>query len=246
MKSSKPRGEGRWQASTSRAALAAWFAREPGRTLFRVESEALEQPLSDVFGYYLLQVGGPAVFAELLSHSRARWCFRVADDAVPPGGGVRAEPESLPIATDSIDAVLLPHALDFSHAPHALLREVERILVPEGHLLILGFNPWSLWGLWRLARRHRGQPPWNGAFVSQRRLGDWLSLLGFDIVATRRLLHRAPFALPGFAKRGDLRLLPGGVYLLHARKRVSRLVPVGLSLRASEHLFGAGVVEPSP
>jgi SAM-dependent methyltransferase len=136
--------------------------------------------------------------------------------------------------------------LDFSRAPHELLREVERILVPEGHLLILGFNPWSLWGVWRLARRYRGQPPWNGAFVSQRRLGDWLSLLGFDIVATRRLLHRAPFALPGFAKRGDLRLLPGGVYLLHARKRVSRLVPVGLSLRASERLLGAGVVEPSP
>ncbi len=238
----KPQRQDAAQARRLGHALAAWFAREPGVTVFHAERTVLESCLPDVFGYYLLQVGGPAIFSALLGDSRARWCFRVApDDAAP--GDVCGEPERLPIATDSIDAVLLPHTLDFSVAPHQVLREVERVLVPEGHLLILGFNPWSLWGLWRLARR--GRPPWNGRFVAQYRLNDWLSLLGFEIVASHSLLRRAPFALPGFARRGDTRLLPGGVYLVHARKRVSRIVPVGLAIRPVERLLG-GVTEPIP
>ncbi len=227
--------------------LAAWYADEPGLSLFQEEARALEGRLPDVFGYYLLQLGGPAVFASLLSDSRVRWKFYVGVDDAPSGAAVYAEPESLPIASDSIDAVLLPHTLDFSSDPHQLLREVERVLIPEGHLLILGFNPWSLWGLWRILRKRGGQTPWNGQFVSQRRLHDWLSLLGFDIADARGLFRRPPFSsprLPRIAPR--MRLAPGAAYLVHARKRVSTLTPVGPLVRKIGGLIGSGVTEPTP
>ncbi len=237
----------RQQLLTANRRLAAWYAEEPGLSLFQEERAALEAHLPDVFGFYLLQLGGPAVFASLLSDSRVRWkCYVGVDDA-PSGAAVYAESESLPIAGDSVDAILLPHTLDFSADPHQLLREVDRVLIAEGHLLILGFNPWSLWGLWRMMRKHAGQTPWDGQFVSQRRLHDWLSLLGFDVTHVHSLFRQPPFSSPRLPRiLPKVRLAPGAAYLVHARKRVSTLTPVGPLVRKIGGLIGSGVTEPTP
>jgi SAM-dependent methyltransferase len=118
--------------------------------------------------------------------------------------------------------------LEFGDDPHQILREVVRVLVPEGQVIIAGFNPWSLLGLkrmWPSARRHT---PWNGHFINLPRLKDWLSLLSFDIVSGRMHGYLPPFSQEPWLRRfsfmdaaGD-RWWPfaGGVYFLQAVKRV--------------------------
>ncbi len=134
----------------------------------------------------------------------------------------------LPFATSSTDLVVLPHVLEFSTNPHDTLREAERILLPEGHIVLSGFNPLSLWGVRRLLDRG-GEYPWKGKFISLLRLRDWLALLGFEVMAgrmgcytppvrTETWIHRSQF----MDRAGD-RWWPmlGGIYFLVAKKRVT-------------------------
>src|SRR5690606_30958247 len=95
-----------------------------------------------------------------------------------------ADIEMLPLATDSVDAVLLHHALDFTPDSHRLLREASRVLRPGGRMVVVGFNPVSLWGLGSLLRWRPQMPPWNARFISRRRITDWLRLLDFHVEQT--------------------------------------------------------------
>jgi SAM-dependent methyltransferase len=134
----------------------------------------------------------------------------------------------LPLATHSIDLVLLPHVLEFAAEPHAILREVDRVMMPEGRLVIVGFNPWSLWGLRSALGFSRNEIPWNGRFVSLLRVKDWLALLGFDVNAGRLVGYAPPFDNAKLRRRfgfmepaGDRWWAVGGaVYMLQAIKRV--------------------------
>jgi SAM-dependent methyltransferase len=83
-----------------------------------------------------------------------------------------------PIACESVDALILPHLLEFEADPHRILGEAERVLKPEGRLFVLGFNPWSLPGLLRY--RQRSQSPWNTRFIGSFQVMDWLNLLKFE------------------------------------------------------------------
>lgn len=148
---------------------------------------------------------------------------------------MRAIPEALPFDSRCIDLVVLPHTLDFSADPHQVLREVERVLVPEGHMVILGFNPISLWGLRRLfTPRSRRTGPWSAQFISLRRMKDWLALMHFEITGGSMMYYRPPLSNPGVLDRlfvldrlGD-RWWPmmAGVYLLVAKKRVAGMTPI--------------------
>jgi SAM-dependent methyltransferase len=185
-----------------------------------------------MFGYYLIQIGDPEPKLELLSASPAKSKIRL--DRLGDRVGLRAEPESLPLAADSVDGMLLHHALDFSTDPHQLLREVERVLIPEGKLIVVGFNPWSLWGLRRLLSLRRRQAPWSGNFFSPRRVSDWLSLLGFDLEPVRYLGYRPPTQSQMLnqqlmiLERLGQRFWPmaGGVYLVVAVKRSVTMTPL--------------------
>jgi SAM-dependent methyltransferase len=121
----------------------------------------------------------------------------------------------------------MPHALEFTDAPHQLLREAHRVLRPEGHLLIVGINPYSLFGLRQRFSKNR-PPPWNGHFLSAYRVKDWLALLGFNIIGGGFGAYAPPFARANWLARcrtiekaGD-RWWPisGGIYFLHAVKKV--------------------------
>ena len=90
---------------------------------------------------------------------------------------VQADTEALPFATERIDTLILPHVLEFVPDPHQVLREVERVLKPEGRLYILGLNPWSPRRLLQLTRRSTF---WNASLIAGHHLLDWLSLLKFD------------------------------------------------------------------
>ncbi|MEJ2508347.1 MAG: methyltransferase domain-containing protein [Gammaproteobacteria bacterium] len=219
------------------------------------EKDQIDAVLPDLFGYHLLQVGNHAD-VDLLSASRIPHCVVMEQGLEVRARSERAvygESEALPMACDSLDVLVLPHALEFSSAPHQVLREADRTLIPEGHLVLLGFNPWSLWMLWRFAARWRGRVPWCGRFLSLARVKDWLALLGFDIVQTRTYFFRPPFQHAGlmhrlrFLERLGRRLWPilGGGYVLVARKRVATLTPIRPRWRPRRRLVGnGGLVEP--
>ncbi len=232
--------------------LEAWYASTLGQEVAGQEAACLGDMLEGVFGHYILQVGGGEVFRETVVTSQVRHAITLPPARQPEGLGMRivASPEALPIASDSLDAVFLPHTLDFASDPRQVLREAERVLIPEGRLILLGFNALSPWALVRLARP--GRIPWCGGFLTRYRVGDWLSLLGFDVEWQRMLVFQAPWGgsrwcSGNFLAAAGSRYWPalGGVYALRAVKRVSTLTPLRPSWKTRRRLLPGGAVEPT-
>jgi SAM-dependent methyltransferase len=203
--------------------LQEWFASPLGHYLLEKEQAYLDDVTPDIFGFHALQLGLPQV--DLLRASRIAHRLRIASFDHPD---LFAKCHELPIATQSVDLAVLPHVLEFAAEPHAVLREVDRVMMPEGRLVLLGFNPWSLWGLRSALGPGRALVPWNGRFVSLLRVKDWLALLGFEVSAGRLVAYAPPIDSPGVLRRfgfmepaGDRWWAVGGaVYMLQAIKRV--------------------------
>ena len=232
-------------------ALRAWWETPIARALLAAESELLGEALEDVFGWELLQVGAWGSGRELLAGSRSRRQTLIAGAVFAGGTDVFARPSQLPVVSDCIDAVLLPHTLEFAPDPYVVLREVDRVLVGEGQLLVLGFRPWSLWGM-RARWSRSGFPPGMRRVLSERLLREWLVLLGFEVVAAQRYLYLSPWSR-GLARgegtgrmlrRGLTYPLPAGAFLLMARKRVYTLTPVRQRFREKPAVIG-GLVKPT-
>jgi len=199
-----------------------WFETPLGQYLLAREQAYFDRTVADVFGYNAFQLG--LIEHDLLRASRISLRCRVD---VAAGAQMRADFRDLPIASNSADLVVLPHVLEFSEHPHQILREVARVLLPEAHVVIACFNPWSLWGLRRLS--HLGvQYPWRGRFINLPRLKDWLALLGFEIAGGQMGCYVPPCTQRKWLARCDFmesagdRWWPmaGGVYFLQAVKRV--------------------------
>lgn len=188
----------------------------------RREQAFFDSSVTDIFGFNAVQLGFP--LHNLLRGSRIPLHIRAGKE---PGVQLWLESEELPFETGSIDLVLLPHVLEFSAHPHQILREVERVLRPEGSVIISGFNPLSLWGM-RRALGQKKEYPWCGKFISLLRMKDWLALLGFEMVVVRFSCYAPPITGPALLKHSQC-LEPsgahwwsviGGIYLLQAKKRV--------------------------
>ena len=234
--------------------LAKWYKTPLGRQVAAAEGICLERLLADAFGPYLLQFGCAGQFAEVMAATRIRQrvvlgetpCAH-ADDAQ-----IQASPYLLPLASASVDAVLLPHTLDFSRDPHRVLREVERVLIAEGRLYVLCFNPLSAWGLLRAVPRRRRRVPWCGGQLSPLRIADWLRLLGFQIDERQMLVFRPPMTRARAARvdwmeriGGRYWPLLGGVYVLSAVKRVTAMTPLRPSWTKSPGLLPGGALKPT-
>jgi SAM-dependent methyltransferase len=226
------------------ASLHDWFSTPLGAFLLQREQAYLDQESADIFGYHALQLGLPQL--DLLRESRITHRVKVA----PAGpADLLSRFEEMPIETQSVDLALLPHVLEFSAHPHEILREIDRLMIPEGRIIVIGFNPWSLFGM----RRSLGsaqQYPWNGRFVSLIRIKDWLQLLGFDVSAGRLACYVPPFEAEKWIKRfqfmehaGDRWWgVAGGVYMLQAIKRVRNMriiTPDWADRKAAEKKFAA-------
>lgn len=234
--------------------MRAWFARLPGSDLVQQELRIMQRLLPRMFGYHIVQIGAaaakPYYSDSPISH---RMLLQVEDEGRMDGTSLQCSTDALPILAESMDVVMLPHTLEFTATPHKLLRECERILIEEGYLIIIGFNPWSLCGLWRLFLSWRGLPPWNGHFYSHKRIHDWLSLLDLELIRTERCFYRPPLQRTVLMRRlGFLEKLGGycwsyfgGVHIMVARKRVVALTPLKVSWRSERRVIGAGVAEPS-
>jgi SAM-dependent methyltransferase len=227
------------------ATLTAWWQTSLGRALLTAESELLGEALEDVFGWEFLQVGAWGTSRDLLSCCRTRRQTVVAAPGFPGGADIIGRPSQLPVTSDSVDAALLPHTLEFAADPYAIVREVDRVLVGEGQLLVLGFRPWSLWGL-RARWSGDGFPPGMRRVLSERRLREWLVLLGYEVVAEHSYLYCSPWSKgTGRILRGSLTYpLPAGAYLLKARKRVYTLTPIRQRFREKTAVLG-GLVKPT-
>ncbi|MBI4808112.1 MAG: class I SAM-dependent methyltransferase [Nitrosomonadales bacterium] len=202
--------------------LSEWFASEQGGYILTREQAYFDKTVADIFGFNAVQMGLPE--QDFLHNSRIPLRFSAGNQ---PGNDVRLVCTELPFDSDSLDLVLLPHVLEFSDNPHQIIREVERVLMPEGNLIISGFNPFSLWGLHRTLGRKQGYP-WSGQFITLQRMKDWLALLGFEVVGGRFGAYAPPFhqrkwldRCAFMEKAGDRWwAVSGGVYFLHAIKRV--------------------------
>ena len=239
-----------------------WLKTPPGAYLLNWERMQFDQTVSDIFGYHALQLGMPELDTLLVNRMPHQWLAleslpaHLADH--PSGPAPRAESANssngiagdaassrkvafltdsgaLPFPQSSLDLVVLPHTLELGHDPHATLREVERVLVPEGRVVISGFNPVSLWGL---GRRHyradetvsAGPPylPRTSEFIGYWRLRDWLRLLNFEVESARFGCYRPAFGSQRWLDRfqwmdaAGERWWPifGAVYFLGAVKRV--------------------------
>jgi SAM-dependent methyltransferase len=155
--------------------LSDWLRTPQGRYVLDWEQASFDRVVADVFGFNALQAG--LTECDFLRANRMPLRLRCDPDG---GGGIRTSLEHLPFAANSLDLVVLPHVLEFEANPHQILREVERVLVPEGQVVISGFNPYSLWGARRLAAGREASFPWRGSYLSVMRLRDWLKLLGFE------------------------------------------------------------------
>lgn len=229
-----------------------WLSSDAGQYLLEWEQQRLDKAVEDLFGYHAIQIGIPALQA--LKNNRIAHQWLLENNLFPLQGGTSQEVQTLrtslicgfdalPFADQSIDLAVLPHTLDVVSTPHATLREVQRILVPEGRLVITGFNPASLWGF-KQKRMHFFQklgwqkdflPLPAGSMIGYWRLRDWLKLLGLEIVEGHFGCYRPAFKTQKWLQRaswmehaGD-RWWPilGAVYELTAVKRVTGMHLVG-------------------
>jgi SAM-dependent methyltransferase len=216
--------------------LSLWFESELGLALLEKQKQLLEGILPKLFGYHLIYSGfnqlEPVVESSPIKH-------KVFLDLNSTKSQLTSNIHQLPILSDSADLVILQHSLDFEKDPFQVLREATRIVLPNGNLVVIGFNPWSLWGLWRTILFRSSRAPWNLRFISPYRLSEWLDILGFDIAGCESAYYMPPFTK--FSKENSLTWLErlgntwltqrGGFYLLVAKKRVSCITPLRLQER---------------
>ena len=198
-----------------------WFESTLGQSLLDYEQPIYDHAVSDRFGFYAVQIGLPQV--DCLKNSRIPYVIAAGNTT----GHIHCESDYLPFAESSIDLLCMPHALEFSDNPHQTLREAARVLVPEGYLIMTGFNPFSFWGLKRLLRKKKGYP-WGGQFFSLLRIKDWLALLGLEFVEAEFFCHELPINNETWLKRfliiskigAKWWPMMGGQYVVVAKKRV--------------------------
>jgi SAM-dependent methyltransferase len=225
-----------------------WFEGPLGARVLREEAALAPLALENVFGFELLQVGAWGPTQHLLDGARTQHTTLVAPE-VAAGVTLCAPLDTLPFRSDSIDAIFLPHTLELVEDPYAVLREAERVLTGEGCLMICGFNPFSGWGVRRMFARHFGRPafpPRTQRMISERRLRDWVALLGFDVDSVYGYLGLLP--LKGRANaRHEVRVRPAltaGAYLLKARKHVPTLTAIRPRRRSRPRVL-VGAAEPT-
>ncbi|WP_273203581.1 class I SAM-dependent methyltransferase [Marinobacter subterrani] len=210
-----------------------WFQTPLGRALLADQRRFVDAELQHLTGARQLHVGvshrlplatGTDFTQRIMT--TPRW-----NSHIPEGVAV-CDGDELAFPGDSMDLVVLHHTADFSPFPHEVIREAARVLRGEGTMVLIGFNPLSLWGIRKLlSRSHEG--PWGGRFLLRGRMEDWLHLLGFNVEASVTRFFRTPLQRSGrkAVSRIDRRLsakrlLPvGAYYCILAKKRVPARLP---------------------
>ena len=224
-----------WRQTTESKGFAnidEWYFSRTGQYLFKELEEKINPLLATTFGYYSIQIGCSGLAAKLQQGCRVKHQFTL--DGIGTQAQIRASSSMLPIAPDSVDLIVLMHHLSNTSDPHAMLRESFRILIPEGKLVIIDFNPMSLWGLRHFIQSWLEHVPFKGHFYTAKRIDDWLKLLGFEQYRQFRTGYIPPIQKPSVTNRlswlekGTRKWLPifGALNILVYSKSISPLTPV--------------------
>lgn len=225
--------------------LGDWLQQPVGAYISAWEQTQFACLTADIFGFHALQIGLPALPALAASRMPHQWlsvnAMPVIDKQDQFKPSLVHDFAELPFDSQSIDLVILPHVLEFAEEPHQILREVERVLIPEGRVIITGLNRSSLWGVRQFFGKRTGHPflPEDGEFISPHRLKDWLKLLNMEVDETRYGCYALPVdsaqwlqnsgVMENLGRRWWPRL--GAVYMLEAVKRVRGMHLVGPALK---------------
>jgi SAM-dependent methyltransferase len=216
-----------------------WLENFPGNSVLEAEKNFLPSILSQFYGTQSLLIGSPRQFellkssvipsqillSPLLSHLHHKNIYSIESGL-----------HELPVASGSIDLVMLPHILEHIDNPRQALAEACRIVKPQGHIVLFGFNPYSLWGLKKLWTRHKNNPPWSGNFFSSSSIKEWLTLADFELIKHKTLLFRPPVNARLYKKLEFMEWIGrklnapiGGIYLIVAQAKVIPLTPIKLT-----------------
>jgi len=227
--------------------LAQWYASGLGQSILGQVQQRLGDQLSQVFGYQGLQVGNLCSKRDLLD--RAGLHRKIVLDAPGRSADINGDVLQMPIASDTMKAVVFFHTLDFCDHPHQALREADRVLTEDGQLFIIGFNPMSTFGLRHLLGGWRQREPWNGRFYLRRRVSDWLSVLDYHVLESDALFLRPPVnshrVLWSLRRLESLSRIAGGVgavYLIRARKQTIPMTMTRTSWRRQTASVSAGSI----
>jgi len=241
--------------STKQKDLESWFQSVLGRSLLANQREIISSIVQNYFGVFQAEIGVSHRVPVGNPSNIAHKYFVIPEWSTDlPMNVVVSESDELSLDTASVDLVILHHSLDFAKDPHQTLREASRVLKSTGHLLIIGFNPTSFWGLRKLFNRSK-QAPWNNRFISGNRLADWLNLLHFQVSDVEHHYYGLPFNRLSLLKQFlwlDNILNPkvplGAYYILSAQKQTFSRIQnrqrwqkpakaVGLQLSSSRNIY---------
>jgi SAM-dependent methyltransferase len=215
-----------------------WLGSFPGQSILDTEKKMLPQILTNYYGNQILLIGTPRQQAIIKSSSipnRIILSPMFNDSKHNSIQCVESDLHELPIASGSVDLVVLPHILEYLDNPRQLFSEACRIVKPEGHIIICGFNPSSLWGLKKLWA-NASKIPWSGSFIQTSLIKKWLGLADFKLKKQMTIFHRPPVAYEKIFN--NLKFLEwlgtkchspfGGIYILIAQAKVIPLTPIKL------------------
>ena len=170
-----------------------WFQSSLGRSLLANQRAVIERKIHRLFGFHQAEIGVshriPVGNPSSLGH---KFYILPSWEMDLPKNSIISSAGEIALDHDVVDLVILHHTLDFSVDPHQTLREAARVLKSSGNLLIVGFNPMSLWGLKRLLSTKKSAP-WNTRFISGSRVEDWLNLLDFKVSGVETHFYGLPF-----------------------------------------------------
>lgn len=220
--------------------------------LLLAEADELATVLPTLYGYHLVFIGESSL-ANLVEPSLITHQVLINPHKQGARGKLsylQAEESALPLKSESVDVIVLSHALEHAEDPHEVLREAHRVLIPEGHVIITGFNPFSVWGLWHRWKQHEGSAPKQGRMLAQYKVRGWLGLLNFQIAKETRFYFRPPLPASAwrerliFLERWGKRYWPfgGGAYTMLATKRVIPMTPIRPRWRFDKRIWQSPVV----
>jgi len=230
--------------------LERWLNGSLGQELLSEEKELIDRALSDLYGFHLMQLGISRHIdlteASTINHRFSFTPLTVDAALHNPSSNIKtdnnkklfsaqANIEKIPLGSETIDVALLHHVLEFTEYPHQLLRETARVIIPRGYVVIVGFNPFSWFGVFKkFGRWFTKNTLWRHHSLRLGRIIDWLALLDFEAVSVEQGFYRWPIDHPsvmektrwfeGFAKKTKLPL--GGFYIIVARKDVIGMTPI--------------------
>lgn len=212
--------------------LFAWYQTPRGRLLQQVEAEFIRRSITVSCKQRVLQIGGLGWENQFIDCSLYE-NFIVLDANMlgcEDARKIRAKAYCLPVQSESIDLILLPHLLEFDAHRFQTMREIERVLKPEGHLVIINFNPWSFWVRFQYLWKKKLADSWQGHFISKQRVLDWLKLLNFETKSESEFnIESYQSVAAGNFKAGYFSFF-STAYAIRAIKRRFTLIPLAADM----------------